>query len=109
MESPTVPKAEVVSKRYVRKQPLAGCEVGHAISLKSMSMWMVSTVNTESIYREILRMTTSEGMVRLKTCTYGLPRNLFQTRAVSTARVLVLIPPPVDPGEAPINIRRMII
>ena len=37
------------------------------------------------------------------------PRKVFQMAAAATATVLVFIPPPVDPGDAPISIRTMVV
>ena len=49
---------------------------------------------------------TSDGMLRRKAliCLFV---NRLRTCCDKTKNVLVLIPPPVDPGEAPINIKIM--
>ena len=45
---------------------------------------------------------------RPKTSVDFLLRNVVTTESASTANVVVLIPPAVDPGDAPMNIRIMI-
>ena len=47
------------------------------------------------------------GMLRLNSETFILPRIVEANVAKITARVVVLIPPPVDDGEAPINIIKL--
>jgi hypothetical protein len=49
----------------------------------------------------------SRGMVRWKTLISSLPRKRFQMIRERRAALVVLTPPPVDPGDAPINIRVM--
>ena len=53
----------------------------------------------------MLLVTVSSGIVRLKRFTLDLLFSRFQVKSTSTARVVVLIPPPQEPGDAPINIR----
>ena len=52
----------------------------------------------------IVRVKISPGMVLLNTFTCSCPFNRFQIISRRRAKLVVLIPLPVEPGEAPINI-----
>ena len=54
---------------------------------------------------EIVRVVISSGMLRLKMVTCSLPWIRFQIIISSRVKLVVLMPPPVEPGEAPMNIR----
>ena len=54
------------------------------------------------------RKTTSEGIAREKITVSCLPRIKVQPDAKITAKVDVLMPPPVDEGDAPMNINIII-
>ena len=51
---------------------------------------------------------TAWGMVRWKRVARPRPRQGATTRATSSPKLVVLIPPPVEPGEAPTNIRKIV-
>jgi len=52
----------------------------------------------------IVRPMISRGTRRLKTFTWDRPFIRFQIISSSSVKLVVLIPPPVEPGEAPMNI-----
>ena len=56
----------------------------------------------------IVRPRISWGTVRRKMVTPSRPRMRLTIISPSRAKLDVLIPPPVDPGEAPMNIRIII-
>ena len=58
---------------------------------------------------EIVRCRSSLGMVRLKTFTSSRPLRRLHMIRKSRLALVVLTPPPVEPGEAPMNIRVIII
>jgi len=55
---------------------------------------------------EMVRPTTSPDIVRWCTVTSSLPRHRFQINKMRMAKLVVLMPPPVEPGDAPMNMRR---
>lgn len=98
VELPTVAKADTSSK--------AKCSSGKLGSVNdSMS---VPRKTTESEKRKIENALYSKslGMVCLKTSTCFFPRIVAMADRKMAAKVVVLIPPPVPPGEAPININK---
>ena len=68
---------------------------------------MMITIETEANMIETERATVSWGMVRLKRFARSLPLYRLTAREISVARLVVFIPPPHEPGDAPINMRRM--
>ena len=97
VESPTVPKADVTSNISGRK----------AVCGSKMHRRKVPA-HTTSRERKAMRYAfeiPSAGIVRRKA-----PNGFFVMRLLTdwirTKKVLVLIPPPVEPGEAPMNMRR---
>lgn len=58
--------------------------------------------------REMAFITLEMGIVRLKASTLASDLSVLLIESSKIAKVDVLMPPPVDPGEAPINIRMMI-
>lgn len=68
---------------------------------------MMVTAKPEANMIEMERETVSWGMVRLNTCTRSLPLYRLTARETSVARLVVFIPPPHEPGEAPMNMRIM--
>jgi len=106
MDRPTVPNADTVSKRYSTKKCLL-FKGGNVLSLphnKSMDVMRVMKKADANIM-VMVRVRTSTGIVLLKTFTSSCPFSLFQIIRMRRAKLVVLIPPPVEPGEAPINIR----
>ena len=57
---------------------------------------------------EIARCSSSRGMVRLNTFTSSRPISRLHMIRNSRLALVVLTPPPVEPGEAPMNIRTII-
>ena len=51
---------------------------------------------------------TAWGIVRWKRVARPRPRQRATTSATSRPKVVVLIPPPVEPGEAPTNMRKIV-
>jgi hypothetical protein len=68
---------------------------------------MRETEKAEAKMMEMVRLMISLGIVRLKIFTSSLPFNRFQIINKRRAALVVLIPPPVEPGEAPMNMRTM--
>ena len=104
MESPTVPKAETVSKRYSTKWwrlSKGGRLPPPAINRTDV---MIAMEKAEAKMIDRVRLTISLGMVRLKTFTSSFPFKRFHIIITSSAALVVLTPPPVEPGEAPMNI-----
>ena len=58
---------------------------------------------------ESVRFRSSRGIVRLNTCTSSRPRRRLHISRNRIPALVVLTPPPVEPGDAPTNIRRIII
>ena len=54
------------------------------------------------------RSTCAAGTRRRNISTSGFPLKVLKIAAAATATVLVFMPPPVDPGEAPISMKMMI-
>ncbi len=57
---------------------------------------------------EMVRVIRSFGIVRFQMLTSSLPFHLLQIKSVRRVALVVLIPPPVEPGEAPMNMRTII-
>ena len=53
----------------------------------------------------MVRPRISRGICRLKTFTWCCPFIRFQIIRSRSVKLVVLIPPPVEPGEAPMNMR----
>src|SRR5690606_10670566 len=64
--------------------------------------------NSDSIMIANALLTASFEIRRLKISKSSFPRARLMILRNATAKVVVLIPPPVDPGEAPIHISNMI-
>src|SRR4030043_732274 len=99
LDNPTVPKAETASNNKSKKGEF---------SKKVKSSTQKKIKNIEKIKITIARFNTVKGISFLNSSILFLPRITDQTPAKRTARVVVLIPPPVEPGEAPINIKNRI-
>ena len=54
----------------------------------------------------MLRVTVSSGMLFLNMFTFSPPLILVQEREARSARVVVLTPPPQEPGDAPTTMRK---
>ena len=106
IDNPTVPKAETVSKRYSTKK--WRLSVGWPPPAIKRTDVMIAIENAEAKMIEIDRLTISLGTVRLKIFKSRFPYSRFHMSMTSRAALVVLTPPPVDPGEAPINIRTSI-
>lgn len=108
-ESPTVPNADTVSKSESIKIPgilvYEVPQLWEAVTTKDIKI----TNNKLSVTTEITFDTTSFGTVRLKRKTSSLPKERFFAKASRTPSVEVLIPPPHEPGDAPVNIKIIVI
>ena len=103
VDSPTVLNAEITSKRTDKNEFLRSKEWSDS----SIIVDMYITVN-ESITRVVL-LVISSPLMRLcqKTISF-LPLNLARIIPKITAKVVTFIPPAIDPGEPPINIKSII-
>ncbi len=68
---------------------------------------ITDTEKAEAKMIEMVRPMISFGMVLRKTFTSSFPFIRFQIIRKRRAALVVFTPPPVDPGEAPINMRMM--
>ena len=66
---------------------------------------MASTNSSDATVIPRARSTTLSGISRLRITMQSRPRKVDRVAAISAATVVVLIPPPVPPGLAPMNIR----
>jgi len=107
IESPTVPKADTVSKRYSRNKPRLSAWVTSPSWVMRRTIVTIVTAEAEAKIMEMDRATVSWGIVRLKRFARSLPLYRLTAREISVARLVVFIPPPHEPGDAPINMRRM--
>src|SRR5688500_2607980 len=99
--SPTVLYAEKHSKAMLNK----------SFSLSKDAMLKVAppiTTNDKEMIANALR-TEMSAISRLYISIRFLPLAKLKKLSVAIAKVLVLIPPPVEPGEAPIHMSRKII
>ena len=95
-ESPTVPKAETVSNRLARKLWFSKVKI-----IKNTTDIVIAERN---IIDKAFRVFSFD-MVLFAKFALSFERSVFQVRSNIKLNVDVLIPPPVDPGEAPIYIR----
>jgi hypothetical protein len=110
IESPTVPKAETVSKRLDTNTPRPVIFDGAPTrSNERTKNVMTITSPVESAMMMCACRTVLEGIVLLKADTASLPRKCDRISSMITAKVLVFTPPPVEAGEAPMNMRTMTI
>ncbi len=103
MERPTVPKAETTSKSVLDKVP-SGFFV-----IPSENEIIMVTKKTQDKARKNITITSLIiffGTDLPKIITRLLFFIIPTIAAPRTAKVVVFIPPPVDPGEAPTNIRK---
>ena len=99
VDSPTVAKALIASKRTSRS---GFCSVLNRSKAKADTVPMESTSTVRAFW------TVSHGNVRLNTSTCSRRLRLVLTAVQRTAAVVVLMPPPVEPGEAPTNMQIII-
>jgi hypothetical protein len=99
VDNPTVPKAEISSKRRPRKL-LSG-----SVTDKAKVEINLSEIEKRAI--EYALLIVSPEIVCLTISTFFLPFIVLMADRRITEKVVVLIPPPVDPGEAPTNIRNI--
>jgi len=97
-ESPTVPNAETASKEI---------SIRECTSEKLSMIIQPITKTMEKRKITIDRFSTVNGIFFLNNSTRFLPLMTDQTPATRIPAVVVFIPPPVEPGDAPINIRIM--
>ncbi len=91
MDKPTVPNADVVSNKTVRKSAFSVIQriIVAPRTRKTAAKVIVSALCTLLSSTRCLKNTTSRR-----------PRIIAQTAPRSVTKVVVLIPPPVEPGEA---------
>ena len=68
----------------------------------------INTITREVTSTVIAFCTTSDGIILLDISTFSLCLKPLTTVAHNTDSVVVLMPPPVEPGQAPININMII-
>lgn len=93
---PTVPKAEVTSNSSGRKPAFS---VRVRINVTAVIKIRAAKMTQKAFIESIM------GSVRLKTTKLSLPVINPQREVTAIPKVVVLIPPPVEPGDAPMNIR----
>jgi len=94
---PTVPNAEIASKSASFNEHLSNTRspiVDNIINTRAVS------VSVKALYMAL------SGSLLFKRLTLFLPLIELTPAAVTVTKVVVFMPPPVPPGEAPINIRR---
>ena len=96
--SPTVPNADIDSNNIGMNSK------GSVIQSKVV---VTTTVPKDSNIITKARFKKSSGRVFLKTFISSCPFKTLLINKKAVAKVVVLIPPPVDPGDAPINISEM--
>ena len=100
---PTVPNAEVVSKSISRNSPLLALKGVSPASETSRQAVPRITMTTEMTKMANARLMVPEDMDLLNACTCPEPVMRALLKASKTPRLLVLMPPPVEPGDAPMN------
>ena len=100
-DKPTVEYAEIHSKLIDLKS-----SSGLKVLVKRIDMVIIKT--DKVITAKALRIESVENSVP-EYSTLSLPRAMLIALSMATEKVLVLIPPPVLPGEAPIHISNMVI
>ena len=107
IDSPTVPNAETTSNKISKNIPrLCWWEMSpNSLDNKARVKILITTIEKNVI--ETVRAIVSFGTRRLKKLTSVWFLNLAIKNAINTPNVLVLIPPPHEPDDAPINIKIM--
>ena len=107
-ESPTVPKALTDSNKRVRKG--RGCcssqELFDSVIVKRKVAIIMQLTETRTITMTFL--TVSEERLRFHICTDFCCLSKLPRDATTTAKLVVLIPPAVEPGDPPIHIKNII-
>jgi hypothetical protein len=98
---PTVEKADTCSNNKSRLSCLGS--VTDKIKTPNR-IYAAAKLITENALKSV-----SIGIVRLSIDIIFLPRIVDTTETAMSRKVIVFIPPPVEPGDAPINIRKIII
>jgi len=102
VDKPTVPKAEVVSNNSCIKKLVAVAKFLSTIVSKKVATTIHNKERT-NIIADLWNM--AFGTVLSKSVNSSLPRNIERMLDNKMLKVVVLIPPPVPPGDAPINIK----
>ena len=98
VERPTVPKALVISKSASINVISGSIHKSRYVAV--MTMESAKMVMTDAFLKAFLGMAYRKAFSDLLVAADLMPW-------IKTKNVLVLIPPPVEPGEAPMNIRMM--
>lgn len=98
VDRPTVARADVTSNKMRMKEKFS---VRHKIMVATT----IKEAATQKIARALMMRPCSRRL--LNKITSSLPRIIELTVAKMIAMVVVLTPPPVEPGEAPQNIKMM--
>ena len=96
IDRPTVPKAEKISKATgisPNDSRLSRAKIARAMTVRARKVMVIA------------RRTVSTGIRRLNMIVLRNPLRVAMIVPMITAKVVVLIPPPVPPGLAPMNIR----
>lgn len=99
-ESPTVENALITSKNIGIK-PIC-LSLYNKIKIKKLMV--IKEISDSAVERT----TKLPGIFRLNKRTSEFPLKVVVIDLINKAKVVVLIPPPVDPGDAPMNINKQI-
>ena len=110
VESPTVPKADITSNIILANGPGTFDPPVKSLYFSVIERVIVITTTISKAIEKIpiASCTILVGMVLLKIVTFWDPLIIAQEVMIIIINVQVLIPPPVDPGDAPINIRNIV-
>ena len=100
VERPTVPNADISSKSRARKLLSGSVIESTNVEIK------ISEMENKAI--EYALLIVSLEMVCLTISTFLRPLMVLMAERRITENVVVFIPPPVEPGDAPINMRNII-
>jgi len=94
---PTVPNADITSNKTSFKEYLSNASIPIVeIIINAIAV----IVKVKALYVNL------EGSFLLSNVTSLLPLMELKTPAATATKVVVFMPPPVPPGDAPINIRK---
>ena len=69
---------------------------------------IVKIIAKAKVAKVVASLALERGIFLLKITKSFLPVSIESTESISTEKVVVFIPPPVEPGEAPININKTV-
>ena len=101
--TPVVAKAETVSNRASRSVKVAASVTGPA----KTTVVAIGIISKAKNIMANARNITFAATRRLRIIGSSLPRITLRAVVIKTAAVVTLIPPPVEPGAAPINMSKI--